>query len=149
MITERQKKFYKKREKEIGQPDFIKLKNKLLSLGGEAVVPMYEEDLNKILRRGKVYDNKKIDIKRGYRNECHMNVGFLHEVTGCKITTGWALSDDGLWRQHTWCTNNELYETTEKRKKYYGFTLNKEETEEFISEQGLGRVHNPYDQRPM
>ena len=144
MITQEQKEFYKKREKEIGQPDFTKLKNKLLSLGGEAVVPMYEEDLDKILERGKTFNDKKITMKKGYPSECHVNVGLLHEATGCNVTTGWALSDDGLWRQHTWCTNKEIYETTEKREKYYGFVLDKGETEEFIENQDTWSYDNPY-----
>ena len=54
----------------------------------------------------------------------------------CQIATGYALSADGCWRQHSWVvqpltTKYRIWETTEKRIAYFGFILNDEECEEF------------------
>jgi hypothetical protein len=49
-----------------------------------------------------------------------------------KITTGWALSDDGLWRQHSWILRGKtVIETTETRVRYFGVTLTDAEAEQF------------------
>jgi hypothetical protein len=37
------------------------------------------------------------------------------------IATGYALSDDGLWRQHSWdVLRDGILETTKARQKYFG-----------------------------
>ena len=55
--------------------------------------------------------------------------------------TGYALSDDGMWRQHSWCIcdageeyieDSIIIETTEKRLAYFGFIMDEEESEEFV-----------------
>jgi hypothetical protein len=44
-----------------------------------------------------------------------------------QIVTGYALSDDGLWRRHTWALEGErVIETTEPRVLYFGVRLEKE-----------------------
>jgi hypothetical protein len=41
-----------------------------------------------------------------------------------KIATGWALSTDGIWRQHTWLLKKTgIFETTSYRLLYYGYAL--------------------------
>jgi len=46
--------------------------------------------------------------------------------------TGWALSNDGIWRQHTWLLKGKaIVETTSPREKYYGFVLTDEEANQF------------------
>jgi hypothetical protein len=74
-------------------------------------------------------------------SRCHQNVTYFYKnyieknSDICNIVTGWALSDDGYWRQHSWiylADYDEIIETTEERKKYFGFILNDKETEEFI-----------------
>ena len=54
------------------------------------------------------------------------------------MMTGYALSADGIWRQHSWLVafDNEDYpyivETTEERISYYGFAMTYEECEIFL-----------------
>lgn len=59
------------------------------------------------------------------------------------LYTGYALSDDWLWRQHTWCISKwngeerskyawKVIETTEKRINYYWYKLEWDELLEFL-----------------
>lgn len=50
------------------------------------------------------------------------------------ICTGYALSKDGIWRQHSWCQlkkTKQVVETTIKRIEYYGFVLSSDEAHKF------------------
>ena len=76
---------------------------------------------------------------RGRPINCRSNSALLwaenkdHSV----IVTGWAMSDDGVWRQHSWVRHlgtGKIYETTEKRLLYYGFDLMPDEAELFYEE---------------
>ena len=50
------------------------------------------------------------------------------------IATGYALSDDGLWRQHTWgILRDGILETTEARIEYFGLLLQGERADEFAA----------------
>lgn len=56
-------------------------------------------------------------------NNCHNNCLLLYLLKKVKsIYFGYALSEDGLWRFHSWCVdnNNNTIETTEPRLMYYG-----------------------------
>jgi GNAT superfamily N-acetyltransferase len=132
----------KKKLKEETQQGFDKLEQKLLSLGGEKVAHTFEEDLDKILTRGQVFDGKKSQIVKMRDSKCHTNSSCFwknysdeHGTDEVKIVTGWALSpDDKTWRQHTWVYlpgKNKVIETTVKRDKYFGFILNDDEAEDF------------------
>jgi hypothetical protein len=61
------------------------------------------------------------------RSNCHKNVAeFWQRRSGnlIALATGYALSDDGLWRQHSWgIRSNAIFETTEPRKIYFGVRL--------------------------
>ena len=51
--------------------------------------------------------------------------------------TGYALSDDGLWRSHSWVVTDEvLYETTVARELYFGIELEEEEALWFWLQEG-------------
>lgn len=120
------------RNKLANHPELLPLRKKLLSMGGEEIVPRYEGDLDEIMRRGKMI-RKNVRFIDGSPGSCHSNVAILYQRGGIKIVTGWALSDDGLWRQHTWgIDNNGIIETTEVRDKYFGFILNDTEAELFV-----------------
>lgn len=58
---------------------------------------------------------------------CHENVSWLWTAQKREIVaigTGYALSGDGLWRQHSWgIRRQDLLETTTRREKYYGILL--------------------------
>ncbi len=117
-------------------PRYEALYERLLGLGGSAVVSIKEEDLEKILARGYARSGRGIGMRTGGRSACHRNAALLWDANRDRavIVVGWALSEDGLWRQHSWVKDtvqDRLYETTEKRKLYFGFDLTPEESETF------------------
>ena len=67
-----------------------------------------------------------VALKKMKSSHCHQNVSAawkskrsLHRIIA--IGTGYALSPDGLWRQHSWgVLRDGLLETTEARVKYFG-----------------------------
>lgn len=116
--------------------ELIPLRQKLLSISGDEVVPSKEPDLDKMSNRGKVIKPHNVIYMDGRSNHCHENSAYLYRdnPSVTEIGTGWALSDDGLWRQHSWAMRgSELVETTVKRTKYYGVLLSDKEAEEFVN----------------
>ncbi len=120
-------------------PDHVELFETLLSQGGHAVAPQVEQDLTKVIDRGYLQDGRGAELMRGQPISCHSNAALLwaenrdHSV----IMTGWALSDDGVWRQHSWVKHlgtGKIYETTNPRVLYYGFDLMQDEAELFYDE---------------
>ncbi|GAG76359.1 unnamed protein product [marine sediment metagenome] len=117
-------------------PEYTKLEQRLLSMGGEMVVPRHEPDQDKMLSRGKLWvkDSIKIVTIRGTHGNCHGNVAEIwrHNPERYHIATGWALSEDGLWRQHSWIIDGRtVIETTTYREKYFGFVLTPLEAQQF------------------
>lgn len=119
----------------------LELRKACLNFGGEEVcLPYMDEDKEKIIIRGQIWYGDKITMMKGEDSQCHYNSALLWEVNKDKfrIATGYALSDDGMWRQHTWCIwlkprQNRIIETTVKRELYYGFVMTEKECEEFLS----------------
>ena len=93
---------------------------------GSMIAPVSESDIDIILSNGKVMEYP-ITMKRMKRSSCHDNV--YHLTTKSPVLqpyTGWALSDDGVWRQHSWAfdpRNETIIETTEPRELYFGILL--------------------------
>jgi hypothetical protein len=119
-----------------GDPAFLPLKRILLNIGGWSVcVPFKETDLEKIIQRGKRFPGRSKTMK-GEPCQCHANSASCWEQNRelCKICTGYALTRDGMWRQHSWVfTNNGVVvETTQKRVQYFGFILTEKECESFL-----------------
>jgi len=117
-------------------PEYAKLEQRLLSMGGKMVVPRREPDQDKILSRGKLWvrDNIKIVTVGRTPSNCHGNVAELWRSNPKRyhIATGWALSDDGLWRQHSWIIDERtVIETITPREKYFGFVLTPLEAQQF------------------
>ncbi len=115
-------------------PEFTKLEQKLLSIAGDIVVPRVEPDHDKILSRGRQWIGHNIKIVRGRYRDCHNNVAkhWKRSPRRYRIATGWALSEDGLWRQHSWIIEGRtLIETTTPREKYFGFELTPLEAKQF------------------
>lgn len=112
------------------------LKKKLLSIGGWAVcLPMIEPDYQRILDRGQRFLGRS-QLFLGQPSQCHSNCADLWDQNKdkLKICTGYALSKDGVWRQHSWCyhiQNKIVIETTVKRVQYFGFILDEREHEVF------------------
>ena len=119
--------------------DYGALFDLLLSHGGYAAAPRPENDLIKILDRGYLRDGRDAKLMRGRPIGCHSNSALLwtENRDNSVIVTGWAMSDDGVWRQHSWVKHlgtNQIYETTNERLLYYGFDLTTAEAELFYDE---------------
>lgn len=124
--------------------EFQILHSILLSIGGsETCFPCTEEDMAAILERG-YFHNGVSKMMLGEPSRCHSNVCELwernHKSADVRICTGYALSADGMWRQHSWLAHYyktpaqsrmRIIETTAKRVAYYGFEMAKEEAEKF------------------
>lgn len=116
------------------------LRDRLLSFGGcQVCMPLLEEDYNSIMERGELFYEKGIHMRKGRDSQCHFNSALLWDANRghCRIATGYALSDDGYWRQHSWvvqplATKYRIWETTVKRVAYFGFVMNEAECEEFL-----------------
>jgi len=123
---------------------FLRLHDILLQIGGyETCFPVVEEDMEKILSRG-YYRKGTSKMMEGSPSRCHSNVCNLYvlnqRVADVTICTGYALSNDGLWRQHSWLLHRyktrtqhrtRVIETTTKRVAYFGFEMTEKEAEVF------------------
>lgn len=128
------------------QQNLKQLHNKLLSVGGyDTLLPDLEEDYSNIITYGQLWDNLAMHLIKGRPSQCHSNTADLwynnrdsyqHTNFIAVACTGYALSDDGLWRQHSWLIQakaraNVLIETTEKRLAYFGFAMTYEQANQF------------------
>jgi hypothetical protein len=116
-------------------PRAERLKALMLPLGGWAVgVDLLDNDLEKIISRGQVWSGRGALFMKGRPSDCHGNTAALYEANmdRVQICTGYALSDDGFWRQHSWgFCNNKPVETTVARVAYFGVILTPDEAEQF------------------
>jgi hypothetical protein len=109
------------------------LKQILLGVGGWSVcLPEREPHLEAIVSRGRRFGGESIVVD-GEPCQCHANVARLsEELEGSRICIGYALSDDGMWRQHTWLLDGGvILETTVEREQYFGVVLEADEAAEF------------------
>lgn len=119
-MTPEQKKFLQGRltKATIEQPELKRLKALLLKSGGDFLVapPKYDPDVPAILDAGFLMSGP-ITLKRMRSSMCHQNIAsaWKNRKPGLVgIATGYALSDDGLWRQHSWGVMRDgVFETTE------------------------------------
>jgi hypothetical protein len=107
------------------QPELESLRDLLLGFGGEFLVapPRPDQDVPMLLEHGFLMNGPaRLHIMES--SSCHQNIASVwtrKEFGIVGIGTGYALSDDGLWRQHTWgVLRDAVLETTEKRVKYFG-----------------------------
>ena len=110
----------------------------VLEKGGRYVLwPACEEDAPEILQRGEYFNGENAIKVRSKPSQCHRNSAdmWVRHPDDYTITTGYALSDDGIWRQHTWLIRNDgaVIETTVRRIGYYGFRLSTSESWFFLS----------------
>ncbi len=116
------------------------LRDRLLGFGGNiACMDLFDEDLEKIMERGQFWYGEHTRMKKGLPSQCHRNSAYLWDANRgiCQIATGYALSEDGCWRQHSWVvqpltTKYRIWETTVKRIAYFGFVMDDEECEQFL-----------------
>lgn len=123
-----------------GEPSTKKeraLVEKLGNVGGATVVWLGNEpDAAKIESRGVRVDGKGAKLIEGEPNACHSNTVTLYLAGKVdQIVTGYALSGDNMWRQHTWGLKGDtVVETTVPRDVYFGFTLTGPEAADFVQE---------------
>lgn len=103
------------------------LGERLLELGGAVVCYRpYEPLLSPILERGRPLPGDGSEVRAMSPSDCHSNSATLwYESSGeVTIVSGYALSADGIWRQHSWgLDGGKAIETTCERKLYYGVEL--------------------------
>ena len=81
----------------------IRLRRKLLAIGGSDVVVLPDTYLLDLVNRGRLFEDARIRIVRGLPNECHYNAARLWLRGRCSnIATGYYLCFDGRWLQHSW-----------------------------------------------
>ena len=115
------------------QKGWTKLRRRLLDLGGEEIAARYEEDLEILLLLGEEFVGKS-RRRPGEQSQCHRNAGRLYRNGElAAIATGWALSDDRIWRQHSWGIDwkGRIVETTEPRLMYFGVYLVRQSADRF------------------
>ena len=114
----------------VPDPRASELERRLLEVGGRRVVlPPVEPHLGALLERGRVIPAGGSRLQRMQRSRCHSNAAELwQESGGCiRIGTGYALSDDGLWRRHSWgLERGRVVETTVEHELYFGVELDVE-----------------------
>lgn len=125
----------------------LALRDKILTFGGEQVcMPFLESDMPLVLNRGQLWYGDRIIKNIGRACQAHYNASVIWEDKRdnkdelVQIATGYALSDDGMWRSHTWCilveeNSNTIIETTEERLAYFGFVLSEDEAVAFYNQQ--------------
>ena len=96
-----------------------------------------DHQIGELLDRGRYFPGSGARSRRGEESACHANASMLLVATkgAVRIASGYALSPDGLWRQHSWgvaAEDGRVVETTERRVRYFGFILNDAESLLFL-----------------
>lgn len=125
-------------------PRLLELHRKLLSFGGaETCLPIKEPDLHDILDYGQLWLGDRALLRKGRDNQCHGNSCAFYmrgrDKRELTIATGYALSQDGIWRQHSWLLWKRprtvtVIETTVRRVLYFGFAMTEKQAEKFCEE---------------
>lgn len=140
LMTPEQKEFLSRRFRDAArtQPELKQLKKILLRFGGTFLVapPKPDTDIPALLTSG-FLTTGPITLKTMRSSSCHQNVAALwrkHKAGIVAIGTGYALSEDELWRQHSWgILRDGILETTEIRTKYFGLILQGERADHFAT----------------
>lgn len=120
------------------QPKLKLLRTLLLGIGGaELVAPIgFDPAIRLLVDCGFVMSGS---VKRRImkRSACHENIARLWTAKHrglVGVGTGYGLSDDGLWRQHSWGIRSEgILETTEMRTTYFGIELQGKDADLFAA----------------
>ena len=118
-------------------PRLQELKIRLLNeIGAAVVLPVSEDDIEGIMDKGYFLRGENSILRIGERCRCHSNSSKIWELDNERycIMTGYAMSEDGVWRSHSWVWDNEreiVIETTQSRLLYYGFKMTHEECSQF------------------
>ena len=120
----------------ISQPEIKLLRALLLELGGVELVAAFDPDAPLLILSGFAMSGS-VENKVMERSACHKNISVLWIAKQSRLVgigTGYALSNDGLWRQHSWgIRRNGILETTEGRVKYFGRARKGREADSFAA----------------
>ena len=108
----------------------------VLDKGGLIVVPPASPDplIDYLATTGSLASPASTTNFAAEVSDCHANAARLWRASEIEsIGTGYALSDDGLWREHSWGwrQGDVLVETTERRRAYFGVKLDGDGAEWF------------------
>lgn len=115
------------------------LESKLLQLDGDSVLqPECDPHIGAICERGRLLTGRSVQ-SNGLPNQCHANACVLWVQSERKksLCTGYALSGNGVWMQHSWCMSlphakePQIFETTCEWLKYFGIALEENEAFQF------------------
>jgi hypothetical protein len=115
-------------------PCRAELERRLLDLGGTlALLFLPDSHVGELLDRGRYFPGARALMQLGEPSACHANSAmmFVRSKGAVWIASGYALSADGLWRQHSWgvdADDGRVLETTDRRVRYFGILLNDCET---------------------
>lgn len=128
------------------EQSMLQLRDLLLSIDGyETCLPIQDPDLENIMEYGQLWvGQKRIRLMKGEACQCHKNSAYLWKANKnyragiFGIATGYALSADGMWRQHSWCVlrkprSYQIVETTTPRELYFGVCMLYEDAEWFCN----------------
>ena len=116
------------------------LKVKLLAIGGNRVSPQPDPHIDIVLARGRAFETKGRKRLRDELHRCHTVAALYyarHYALGhggtCEICTGYALSDNGMWRPHSWAWDGRrVIEPNIEPVLYFGTILGTQEAGHFV-----------------
>jgi hypothetical protein len=128
---------------------FDKLETKLLSIGGNRVMTMHGEcQTDALLHRGHVFSTNGRKLLKCSPDFCHEHAA-LHYVSHhalengglCKLATGYALHESGLWVEHSWLWDgHRVIEPNAEPVQYFGLVLTPDEAHTFLFNNVLKRL---------
>lgn len=105
-------------------PEASILRAALFKYGGYILSYWPNIDTPKVAREGVILDGKTFKRIGMEPRNCHGNAARLGSEVDAKVWTGWALSQDGCWRPHSWAEfGGQFIETTEPRVAYFGIRV--------------------------
>ena len=119
----------------------------LLEIGGWGVaLPSLDDDIDCVIERGFLLPGTSARIIAGTPENCHVNAALwcARNPETVAMMTGYALSSDGLWREHSWIVRREeeegatplLLEPSKPSVAYFGFIRTHAE---------VMRLHDPFE----
>jgi len=106
-----------------GLDDALKLHARLISMGGWAACMRDIRLAPILLTEGTIVSGADAEMVKGRPSDCHENCRELVSWDRTLVAHyGYALSDDGIWREHSWCMQRDgrIIETTVARVAYFG-----------------------------
>lgn len=105
--------------------------------GYDMVPPVDEPNCANLLEFGQFWLGYKLAFKPGMYSGSHANAAHFYSAEPDKyaLCTGYAMAEDGLWRQHSWlmdADDGHIVETTSPSNVYYGYVLTEEQAKEFV-----------------